>query len=32
MKYLGINKVEDLPSYTETREKLNNKIQEALNG
>lgn len=32
MKYLGITKVEDLPMYTETREKLNAKIAEALNG
>ena len=32
MKFLGITKVEDLPEYNSTREKLNSKIQEALNG
>lgn len=32
MKYLGVNKIEDLPNYAETREKLEQKINEALNG
>ena len=32
MKYLGISNISDLPSYNETREKLNAKISEALNG
>jgi segregation and condensation protein B len=32
MKYLGISNISDLPSYDETREKLNAKISEALNG